>query len=939
MSSTDLKNPAQSDPSGEERDTLKPAEDASSEATTSVDRESRRIAREALRLGFDLSPLRLDRFKPEKEEQDAGTATLNTEEVRQRALEVLHLLDEYHRVGLAGDAAHQAEVQLEGIDTLDDFLGKLTTRNTKKEKKETEQESPTVKRREVLADRIRELLQDPQVYQSLHESLEKETERFRSIQPLLSRLNGLRTAQSVAFEQIHTRSLSSRREHGKLTGSARKDIEKLAQWNHQAEDEEERLIEGASGLEKGWVAAQRLLEYKRQLQTDGFVMTPSRRAILDDMIARLGTKGRVLLLGSNGTGKTELGAKALAIVSNGYHLVPWQESTTAQDIFGRMEIRRENGHVVSSLRPGPMTRAIEAKNGEPAGVLHDELNLGSLRTIYLLKKLWNSRPGKEADVPVLDEKRRLPLHYAEVYTANPKDERTSNREDFDAGITRVLGGMNVPFMSQEEQEQLVLCKLIDENGVLNLGRSEVEQVRNLVAAAVMTQQCFDRAFEDIGEEQLSEIRDMTGISDLRLTKKFLDPGRLMEMFDTFEQKRAEGVSTGDILASEVKRFLSEFEVEEEQNIALSILKLKGVVAQGSTAEDIRVDLSSNSNEKPYLLPSELGFLISEDGEFVDDDIDFDEDTNVTMEDVLAADGAHLLHDLNRSNAPNTSVTSATIEQAKQTMLEKCGEGHFYGHDELVRTFPGLTLRLEDIPVLPSPEEIEQHANLGHTLRLRVSKAPDGSPLTMVKMRELLQESFTQNQDGEVLYNADADWKLRSEFFTQDVPELAWSFTSDDVLPDSTSKNHLQQTEILADYVRQSLFPDGQMPEEFREALEELDAQKSEIADLIQSDLQEAAKRLSSLKLNQFLRATPVETLCDLMVTFQNSNPADRKRLLGSMYTWSSSLSSGGFLVLVGGFGSGGVRVGRGRRRALPDYSDDARLGVVLSRKFLRPSTS
>ena len=933
MSPTDLKNPAQSDPADEGNNAEQEADNTATANETSVDRESRRIAKEALRLGFDLSPLRLDQFKSEEESETS--VTLDTEEVRRKALEVLHLLDEYHRVGLARDDAHEAEVSLEGIDTLNDFLSKLNRNSGKREKSsDKKQEAPTRKRREVLAERIRALLQDPQVYQTLYESLEKETERFRSIQPLLSRLQGLKTAQSVAFEQIHTRSLESRREHGKLTGSARKDIEKLAAWSHQAEDEEEQLTEDATGLEKGWVAAQRLLEYKHQLLTDGFVMTPSRREILDDMVARLGTKGRVLLLGSNGTGKTELGAKALSIVSNGYHLVPWQESTTAQDIFGRMEIRRENGHVVSSLRPGPMTRAIEAKNGEPAGVLHDELNLGSLRTIYLLKKLWNSRPGKEADVPVLDEKRKLPLHYAEVYTANPKDERTSNREDFDAGITRVLGGMNVPFMSQEEQEQLVLCKLIDENGVLNLSRSEVVEVRNLVAAAVMTQQCFDRAFEDIGEEQIGEIRDMTGISDLRLTKKFLDPGRLMEMFDTFDQKRAEGVNTGDILANEVKRFLSEFEVEEEQNIALSILKLKGVIAPDSTAEEVRVTQTSKPNEKPYLLPSELGFLISEDGLLIDDDVDFDEDLNASVEDILATDGARLLYDLNRSSTPNTSASSASVEQAAQTMLEKCGEGHFYGPGELIRTFPGLTLPPEDIPALPSPEEIERHASLGHTLRLRVSNAPDGSPLTMVKMREILQESFTENEDGEVLFNPDVNWKVRSEFFTQDTPELAWSFTSDDVLPDSTSKNHLQQTELLADYVRQSLFSDGQMPEEFQEALEELEAQKDEIAGLIQSDWQEAAKRLSRLKLNQLLRATPVESLCDLMVTFQNSSTAERKRLLRSMYTWSSTLSSGGRLVVVGRFGSGGVGVGRG----LPDYSA-AGLGVVLSRKFLRPSTS
>jgi hypothetical protein len=134
--------------------------------------------------------------------------------------------------------------------------------------------------------------------------------------------------------------------------------------------------------------------------------------------------------------------------------------------------------------------------------------------------------------------------------------------------------------------------------------------------------------------------------------------------------------------------------------------------------------------------------------------------------------------------------------------------------------------------------------------------------------------------------------------------------------------------VLADYVRQSLFSDGQISQEFREALEELDTQKEEIAGLIQSNWQEAAKRLSQLKLNQLLRATPVETLCDLLVTFQNSNPADRKRLLNSMYTWSSILSSDGGLVGVGRFDSEGVRVDLDHA----DYSLDY-LGVVLSRKF------
>ncbi len=900
------------------------------------------VVREAMRLGLDLSALRLDQFAP----QDGGHVGTNgvplgTEDVRRKALETLHLLDEYNRVKLAPSKASLGKQDdlFEGIESLDDFISALDTSKDKGGEKKTE---PTQKfRREELADRISELLSEPQVYQLLRQSLTKETERFVAVQPLLSRLHKLRQVQDIAFERIHTLSLESKRTHGKIVGSVQTAIEKLSRLSKEADEEENRLEEEASPLEKGWIASQRLLEYKQQMKKDRFVMTPSRRAILDEMIAKLGSKGRVLLLGSNGTGKTELAAKALKLTSNGYHLVPWQEATTGQDIFGRQEIRRQNGHVESGLRPGPMTRAIEAKGDEPAGVLHDELNLGSLRTIYLLKKLWNSRPGQEVDVPVLDEKRMLPLNYAEVYTANPKDERTSNREEFDAGITRVLGGMNVPFLAQNEQEQIILAKLIDENGVLHLSKSEAQTIRELVAAAVMTQQCFDRAFADLGDEALGEIKKMTGISDLRLTKKFLDPGRLMEMFDTYEQKRAEGMSVADYLSGELKKFLAEFEVEEERNIAIAILKLKGVIAADSTATEPHVQVLKKPGEKPYLLPSELAFVVSCDDELDDSDIEFDQ-PEISIEDVLATDGAELLEFLNKGSpdgiraktrrgvAEALGTSQKTIDRARQIMLEKCGEGHFYGPSELEKTFPGMKIDLKDVPTLPSESEIQRHAALGQALRLRISKAPDGSKLTMQKMHQLLQDEFTKSKDGKVLYSAEDEWKLKSTFFTEEVPELAWGFTSDEVLPNSTGKNHLQQTQLIAEYAKSTLFKSEQMPQEYREAMAELTAQQNEIQQLMSSDWKAAADRLANLKINKLMRATPVETLCDLLVTFRNSDPKKRKRLLEKKLTWTATQSSDGFLVFVGRFAPDGVYVNDWS----PDYSHDD-LGVVLARKFPR----
>src|SRR3989344_8929593 len=76
-------------------------EDSSAESGKSETSSNISIVREARRLGFDLSALRLDQFTPEESERPSTNgAPLGTEEIRRKALETLHLLDEYDRVKL-----------------------------------------------------------------------------------------------------------------------------------------------------------------------------------------------------------------------------------------------------------------------------------------------------------------------------------------------------------------------------------------------------------------------------------------------------------------------------------------------------------------------------------------------------------------------------------------------------------------------------------------------------------------------------------------------------------------------------------------------------------------------------------------------------------------------------------------------------------------------
>ena len=121
------------------------------------------IVREAMRLGFDLSALRLDQFAPEKgEHPSTNGAPLGTEEIRRRALETLHLLDEYNRVKLEPSKASLGKTDdFQDVESLDDFISSLDRRGKSEEKKVEPQERF---RREELTGQIKELLLDSQVY-------------------------------------------------------------------------------------------------------------------------------------------------------------------------------------------------------------------------------------------------------------------------------------------------------------------------------------------------------------------------------------------------------------------------------------------------------------------------------------------------------------------------------------------------------------------------------------------------------------------------------------------------------------------------------------------------------------------------------------------------------------------------------------------------------
>jgi hypothetical protein len=286
-----------------------------------------------------------------------------------------------------------------------------------------------------------------------------------------------------------------------------------------------------------------------------------------------------------------------------------------------------------------------------------------------------------------------------------------------------------------------------------------------------------------------------------------------------------------------------------------------------------------------------------------------------------------LEELFRAESPESKVT---IEQAKEIF----GATDFLGPDEVKAAFLGQ-VEISEVPQIPfSPEELEKAQKLGQMLVLRVDKATDGSPLTMLKIHQILNDRLEADDRGKVLRSKDDDWKMKSAFYTKESATSGWALVSKEVLgykdgePDedktkvSTEKNYLQQTEILVNYLKNEVFAERPLPEEYQSAIDEFEREKAGIVAIIKSDWEDAAEKLEALQINQLIRQTPVEALYDLMVRYQQTD----ERLLPDKYTWTNRRYSVGSLVFVGYFKSDGVGV----RWAGPGYvrSD---LGVSFSR--------
>lgn len=272
--------------------------------------------------------------------------------------------------------------------------------------------------------------------------------------------------------------------------------------------------------------------------------------------------------------------------------------------------------------------------------------------------------------------------------------------------------------------------------------------------------------------------------------------------------------------------------------------------------------------------------------------------------------------------PETKLEGSVAEQI-ELAIEKLGKENVFGPKEIEKIFG---VRLAEVPGIPfSVEELERAEKLGQMLLLRVDKTAEGKPMSLGAMTEIMAKRWKDEGKGDLLRTAEG-WKnwIGEDRFTKESPRTGWALVSKDVLPESLSKNYLEQTEVIIATLKNKAFKGMGVPEEYAKAIAEFESKKDGLAKLIGEDWKKAAKELSELKITQMTRQTFPETIYDLAAY----HDANNERLLSDKYAWSSSLFPDGALVGLGPFDGGGVR----GDWWLPGHRG-GRLGVSLSRRL------
>jgi hypothetical protein len=202
---------------------------------------------------------------------------------------------------------------------------------------------------------------------------------------------------------------------------------------------------------------EKIVAYKKELDTEGFAWLPSRRQFLERLEQAMLSSRPIMVMSESGAGKTSIiSAAARRLTGEDMARSPGGKHSRPEKLFFTRDLSGDRSY----LRYGPLTEAISGKNndlpGEKSGhhgrvFLDDEFNnRDSDDQLEIVKALSSGlTPGREFQLPNTTRREKIQPNAVYIAAGNPVSDRY-DREDTDPAVIREFGDNILPLDYPEQ---------------------------------------------------------------------------------------------------------------------------------------------------------------------------------------------------------------------------------------------------------------------------------------------------------------------------------------------------------------------------------------------------------------------------------------------------------------------------------------------------------
>lgn len=642
-----------------------------------------------------------------------------------------------------------------------------------------------------------------------------------------------------------------------------------------------------------------LQEYRRQMAEDHFAETPSRKVYLKKIETYWAEAKKVLLTGETGTGKTEtIKHASQTLFGVAPESVTGHQDMSIYELLGKTGFKVQEGDV---FRPAPLIRAMTGREGRGQPFLFDEIDRAPNQSVMGIKTILNARPGERGIRVQTDSAGSFNVgpDYAVAATANIKSEKYVTATELDPAIVRVFDApMDVDYMPAPEVYDLALAALMDKRGGVPLSETDAKTyLKSLCDAASWIQDAYQgrRVTTDPSTGSFLEARGQAATDKAAtLRKALLDPGRTLDMLKGWQASRVKGESFEAYLNQRVIEFINNRAYPEEDRYYLTeIFALKGFL-KGRKASELMVSgltqetldrWSGATGQRHETKKSKLDYLQANRVARLDPYRRFKRPASAEAQELLQ-------EEVVEAEASTENLGGGMIERAKVVLGKD-----FLGR-EAIKIVEGklkaiginVEFDVDKAPPFPYKEADLQIAKQnGEMLVLRPDTMIRGGrevPITLLDLQEVFKKDPLGKSGSPFYHSSSGDW-YKDEKFVKSTGEikLQWSLVKKELLDGSTNQTWNDQETLLKQY--------------------------------------EGGLRRKGAAAVSVRRRTATEAAWDTMLYYASTG----ERLLGNVYDWGQTKSSGGNLVCVGRFDSS---AGLGVNYYLPGRSASS-LGVCPSR--------